>query len=407
MIINCYIINVSFCAYMQISVRFFDGAETCELVGSYLLSKIPPQYRSNIGLYRDDGLGAFDDSPRTIEMIKKEICKIFSENNLKITIEANKKCVNFLDITFDLRTGTFKPYNKPGNTPQYVHADSNHPPSILRRIPETINQRLSKISSDKEAFASCTRPYQEALRKSGYQHNLRYEQRPPRRSQNRPRNVLWYNPPFSSNVATDIGRKFLKAIDDCFPKHHPFSKIFNRNTLKLSYSCMPNVENIISAHNKAILRKENHTEANPSKECNCRQKSECPLHGKCLTQSIVYQATVKNIEKGTQETYVGLTEGPYKTRYLNHISSFRNVKTKHATELSKHIWSLKEANTRYAIEWRIVKRCKAYSSATKICNLCLHEKFVIMYQPKLSTLNKRNELISTCRHRKKHLLCNN
>ena len=81
-------------------------------------------------MYRDDGLGAFNDSPRTIEKIKKEICKIFSEHKLKITIEANKKCVNFLDITFDLRTRAYKPYNKPDNIPQYVHLNSNHPPSI-------------------------------------------------------------------------------------------------------------------------------------------------------------------------------------------------------------------------------------------------------------------------------------
>ena len=170
---------------------------------------------------------------------------------------------------------------------------------------------------------------------------------------------------------------------------------------------MPNMENIISAHNKATLRKENRTESNLNSHCNCRQKSACPLQGKCLTESIVYQATVKHVEKGTEETYVGLTEGPFKTRYFNHISSFPNVKTKHATELSKHIWSLKEDNTRYAIVWKIMKKCKAYSSGSKLCNLCLHEKFVIMYQPKLSSLNKRNELISTCRHRKKHLLCSN
>ena len=74
--------------------------------------EIPSQYGNNIGLYRDDGLGAFKDSPRIMGKVKKLICKIFSEHQLKITIEPNKKCVNFLDITFDLRTETYKPYNK-------------------------------------------------------------------------------------------------------------------------------------------------------------------------------------------------------------------------------------------------------------------------------------------------------
>ena len=45
----------------------FDGAETCELVGSYLLSKLTPELGNNIGLYRDDGLAAFNKTPREIE----------------------------------------------------------------------------------------------------------------------------------------------------------------------------------------------------------------------------------------------------------------------------------------------------------------------------------------------------
>ena len=51
----------------------FDGAETCELVGLYLLSKLPPEYSTDVGLYRDDGLAALDKSPKEIENIKKHI----------------------------------------------------------------------------------------------------------------------------------------------------------------------------------------------------------------------------------------------------------------------------------------------------------------------------------------------
>ena len=43
----------------------------------------------------------------------------------------------------------------------------------------------------------------------------------------------------------------------------------------------------------------------------------------------------------------------------------------------------------------------------KRCNLCLKEKFLIICPPELSTLNKRNELVSSCRHRNKALLRNN
>ena len=140
-----------------------------------------------------------------------------------------------------------------------------------------------------------------------------------------------------ANVATDIGHKFLQAVDECFPTNHCLNKIFNRNTLKLSYSCMPNVHQIITAHNKTVLHKQTKPSENPPKECNCRQKESCPLRGKCLTESVVYQATVTRTDNQHKETYVGLTEGAFKTRYNNHTSSFRNPKHKHSTELSKCI----------------------------------------------------------------------
>lgn len=97
-----------------------------------------------------------------VETAKKKICAVFSEKGLKITIEANKKVINYLDVTLNLNNGKHQPYMKPGNTPSYVHAKSNHPPEILKRIPESINQRLSDISSDEREFNNAAPPYQAA-----------------------------------------------------------------------------------------------------------------------------------------------------------------------------------------------------------------------------------------------------
>ena len=83
--------------------------------------------------------------------------QIFAKNNLKITADANKKVVNFLDVTLDLNTGKFKPYSKPPTTPLYVHSQSNHPPNILTNIPAAINWRLSSthtLATHKERFAT-------------------------------------------------------------------------------------------------------------------------------------------------------------------------------------------------------------------------------------------------------------
>ena len=127
----------------DVTMGSYDGAETCELVGSYLLSQLKKIPGVEIGLYRDDGLAVLQQTPRATERIKKEICHIFRQCDLKITIEANKKVVNFLDVTLDLNTEKFKPYSKTSNTPLYVHSKSNHPPNIIRNIPESVNTQLS------------------------------------------------------------------------------------------------------------------------------------------------------------------------------------------------------------------------------------------------------------------------
>lgn len=387
----------------DVTMGSFDGAETCELVGCYLLSLLTKKYGQNIGLYRDDGLAAFKEKPQEIEKIKKDLCKIFRDNDLKITVEANITTVNFLDVTLDLKSGKHYPYTKEGNTPLYVHKKSNHPPSILENIPESINKRLSEISSDKECFDNAKGIYQEALNRSGYKYDLTYKEagnEAARARNNRPRKIIWYNPPYSKNVETNIGKRFFSLIDLHFPKSNPLHKIFNRNTIKLSYSCMPNIKTTITNHNKSELSKSQ--QSNDHKNCNCRNPNACPMDGNCNDENIIYQAEITT--PTTKETYIGLCDTPFKLRYRNHMCSFKNERYKHATELSKHIWNLKENKIVYNIKWRKVKQARSYSNVTKKCNLCLWEKFFIICKPDMSSLNNRNELVSSCRHSRKFLL---
>ena len=135
----------------DVTMGSYDGAETCELVGSFLLSQLQ-NHDLNIGLYRDDGLAISNATPRQTEYIKKEICRIFNLNGLRITIEANKQIVNFLDVTFNLSNGTYQPFTKPNSTLRYVHRESNHPSITTKNIPAVINKRLSSLSSDKAPF---------------------------------------------------------------------------------------------------------------------------------------------------------------------------------------------------------------------------------------------------------------
>ena len=96
----------------------------------------------------------------------------------------------------------------------------------------------------------------------------------------RRRKTTWFNPPFSKTVKTNVGKKFLRLIDRHFPRGSKLNKIFNRNTIKVGYSCMKNMKSIMKSHNSAILKKNNQKE--PAKTCNCRNKNSCPLRGKCL-----------------------------------------------------------------------------------------------------------------------------
>ena len=119
----------------------YDGAEVCELVGLYLLNLLTNEFgKHNIGLYRDDGLSCFQNiSGPDSEKIKKKMCKIFKENRLNITVECNLAITDFLDVTFDLKSGIYYPYRKQNNKILYINKQSNHPQSVIKQTP-SINE---------------------------------------------------------------------------------------------------------------------------------------------------------------------------------------------------------------------------------------------------------------------------
>ena len=120
----------------DVPMECFNGAEVCDLVGSYMLNQLKHDViKGSIGLYRDDDLGVFYNIPKPeIERKKKQIVKIFKERGLPITIQCNLKSVDFLDVTFDLYNNLLKPYRKPNNKPIYINKQSNHPPKCSKTV---------------------------------------------------------------------------------------------------------------------------------------------------------------------------------------------------------------------------------------------------------------------------------
>ena len=83
-------------------------------------------------------------------------------------------------------------------------------------------------------------------------------------------------------------KSFISLIERSFPAGHKLRKIFNRNTIKLSYSCMPNVKQIIDGYNKAILKIAGtaQRQKDGGKTCSCRKKGDCPLNGESARRII-------------------------------------------------------------------------------------------------------------------------
>ena len=221
---------------------------------------------------------------------------------------------------------------------------------------------------------------------------------------NRRRKITWFNPPFSKNVQTNIGQDFLKLIDKNFPTGHPLAKVINRNTVKISYRCMPNMKKAIAGHNFQVQKGEE--EEAHQYGCNCTGRcGPCPLDGGCLVDSVVYRAKVAD-NNGVENTYTGLTSNTFKDRFYGHRSTFQNKDHPNPTTLSTHVWDLKDKNVDFNISWNIIDRGKDFNPTTKKCRLCLKEKYYIIFHPDGATLNERSELFSTCRHRLKLTLAN-
>lgn len=389
----------------DVTMGSYDGAEICELVGAFILSKLEQILgKTDVGLYRDDGLSVVKNtSGPAADRLRKDIIRVFQSLGLRVTIEVNRKAVNYLDISMDLSSGTFRPYLKPNSVPMYISVHSNHPPQVIKNIQPSVNRRLCSISCNEQVFRDAAPTYQDALSASGHTEPMQYAAASNERAggrgrkRKRERHVIWFTPPFSRNVRTNVGKQFLKLVSKHFPRGSSLHKLFNKNTVKMGYSCTRNMATLIKNRNAALLKP-----AARDKPCNCRTKADCPLNGKCRATDLVYEATVTS--RNDRKTYVGMTSNEFKTRYANHKTSMRHAKYENSTELAKYAHHLARENRDFAITWAIKERAKSYSNISGRCNLCIAEAYHIMFAEKASSLNKRSEIISKCRHQHRFAL---
>ena len=92
---------------------------------------------------------------------------------------------------------------------------------------------------------------------------------------------------YSASVRSNVGKDFLKLLDEAFPPSNPLHKLFTRQTVKLSYKCMPNMAQAVASQNKKILNEDGQQPTQPP--CLSRNWPWYQKNGPPLDPPISYQ----------------------------------------------------------------------------------------------------------------------
>ena len=196
----------------------------------------------------------------------------------------------------------------------------------------------------------------------------------------------------------------MNLINKHFKKGTFIGKIFNRNTIKLSYSCCPRIKARISSHNKKLLK--NRGQPISEDKCNCRIKVNCPMKGlgPCNVGSVVYKAIMTAEGANEVKSYIGSTNN-FKIRYGRHKQSFNDPNLRTDTALSEFCWRWKDRGLTPKFRFEVICKAAEYNTKSKKCFLCIKEKIAILKaQEDPDNINSKSELVGHCLHRDKSLL---
>ena len=112
-----------------------------------------------------------------------------------------------------------------------------------------------------------------------------------------------------------------------FPPQNKLYNHFNRTNVKISYSCMPNMNSYIYTHHHKVLNdKPKETQID---NCSCRNKDTCPPPNSFQTKSIIFKTNIDcDIAGYKRKCYLGLCETTFKEYVGNHKSYSTTANTK-------------------------------------------------------------------------------
>ena len=161
----------------------------------------------------------------------------------------------------------------------------------------------------------------------------------------------------------------------------------------------------LATHNSKVLKSVLDTVPKPQASCNCQttKKADCPLPGACNQDGVVYEATVQTTD-GQTESYVGLAKH-FKKRWPKHKTTLKNRNADGQTSLSTYVHKKRDEGLNPKVSWKILeKNLPDFNPVTGLCKLCTREKYQIVLNPSVASLNIRTEVFSCCRHKPTYLI---
>ena len=133
--------------------------------------------------------------------------------------------------------------------------------------------------------------------------------------------MIWFNPPYSKSLVTKVATYFLSLFDNHCPPCNKINIIFNRNIIKICYSCIPNTKTVFNSHDHKIAYPKTTTE---EKTYNRLVKERQTLCDNCLTNKIICKATLISTNQIHKEKVYFKTA--FRLTYSNHKKVIKFLK---------------------------------------------------------------------------------
>ena len=130
--------------------------------------------------------------------------------------------------------------------------------------------------------------------------------------------------------------------------------------------------------------------------------------GVCQTKGLVCEAKANTVGTDMEKTNIDSDSNTFNDRFNNHKAVLSHADKQSSTQLSKHAWEWKRADTASNVDWMMLHRANEYTTLNKQCDLCLRENSgaVHLDPDKEACPNSRTNFTSLCRRQKKPSLSN-